>query len=385
MSSESPRPGSHSVLDGQIRGIADECIRLRRKLHLNPELALNEKETAATISSFLSSHGLKPRSFDFPSVICDTGPNPTVAIRADMDALPISENSGEEFSSSREGVMHACGHDAHSAILACSGVLLAMRANRSVRLIFQPAEETGTGAKMMIASGALDGIESVFGLHVWPSLDTGTLAILKGPAMAANSLFTARLTGSGGHGAYPHLAHDTVTAASLFVMNANTIVSRNIDPLESAVVSFGQINGGNAPNVIPAEISLSGTIRSFNPEIHKGLKQMLQKKLQESASSFQLEHAMEWYSEGLTVMNDPAVAERLVSAISPEVKVVKCNPTMGSEDFAYYLQKVKGAFAFLGTGGNEATRRSKHSSVFRLDEQSLYYGMAAEVLAGENI
>ncbi len=370
-----------SGLVDQVRSIMPECIRLRREIHSNPELSMGEHGTAKHLSAFLAAHGLKPTGYGFPSVVCDTGPSPRVAIRADMDALPIVEESGEEFSSMNQGAMHACGHDAHSAILACAGVILS-RAGIPVRLIFQPAEETGQGARMMISEGVLDGVDRIFGLHVWPSLDTGTMAVLDGPAMAGNSLFSARLYGGGGHGAYPHLAADTITAASSFIMNANSIVSRNIDPLDRAVISFGQLEAGRAPNVIPSEVGIKGTIRYFSAETKGVLKGRLERLLADASSSFGLKHAISWFSEGPAVINDSGCAASLSGAISPWVKMVACNPTMGSEDFAYYLHERKGAFAFLGTGSGESTRRSKHSSRFRLDEDSLYYGILSEVVAG---
>lgn len=373
------------ALSGQVRALLPACVDLRRHLHANPELSNNETETAGKISSFLSLHGLKPYSYDFPSVICDTGPDPTIALRADMDALPVKEESGEEFSSRNKGVMHACGHDAHSAMLACAGVLISRRKRRSVRLIFQPAEEVGEGAKRVIGAGALDGIDTIFGLHAWPSLDTGTIAVLSGPAMASNALFSARLSGSGGHGAYPHLARDTVTAAASFVLNANTIVSRNVDPVDSAVISFGQIAGGHAANVIPSEVILKGTVRSFSENTRRIVREGLERMLESAASSYNVSSEIEWYAGGPAVVNDAAVAERCSELFGPEVSVVTCNPTMGSEDFAYYLEKVRGAFAFLGTGGSPETRQSKHSSAFRLDEAALYYGIIAEVLAGESL
>ncbi len=385
MNSHNPDHAVRGQLKEQVSGIMPECRELRRRLHSSPELSLNENATAGAISEFLAANGLSPVSYEFPSVVCDTGPKPAVALRADMDALPIVEDSGEPFSSRNHGAMHACGHDAHAAILACAGVLLHRRKRRSVRLLFQPAEEIGKGARMMIEAGALDGIEQIFGLHVWPSLDTGTIAVLDGPAMAANSLFTISILGEGGHGAYPHLAHDAVAAAASFIMNANTIVSRNIDPLESAVVSFGQINGGTAANVIPSELTIRGTIRSFSPSVQSMLKQRLSKLLSDACSSFCLEHSIEWYSEGPAVVNSVETAEKCRAIMSGPIRIVECNPTMGSEDFAYYLEKVKGAFAFLGTGSSVETRMSKHSSGFRLDEESMYYGIMAEVLAGENL
>lgn len=368
-----------SKIENEIRGVLDECIRLRRELHRHPELSLHEERTARTISLFLSEHGLKTKSYDFPSVVCDTAPHPVVALRADMDALPVEEASGEEFSSENKGVMHACGHDAHSAMLVCTGVVL-HRLGVPVRLIFQPAEELGRGAKMMIEAGALDGIHYIFGLHVWPSIDVGSIAVLNGPAMAAHDEFHITFKGPGGHGAYPHLTRDTVLAASNFILSSQGIVSRVVDPLESAVLSYGRIEGGHASNVIPSKLLLEGTVRTFTPEVRAQIRRSIEQLLGSVCLFYGTEGNIQWEEGGPAVINDSEFAEQCRKVLNGKIKVVDYRPTMGSEDFAYYLQKVRGAFAFLGTGSDSSTRASKHSSIFRLDERSLYYGIMSEVL-----
>lgn len=372
-----------SELGAQVRAILPECVELRRKLHMNPELSLSEKQTVKELSSFLERHGLSPVNLNFPSVICDTAPEPAIALRADMDALPVREDSGEVFSSRNEGVMHACGHDAHSAILAGAGVLIMMRKRAGARLIFQPAEEVGKGAKMMIEGHALDGIKRIFGLHVWPSLDTGTVAVLDGPAMAAHDEFSIEISGGGGHGAYPHLAKDTILAASSIVTEANWLVSRMVDPLQGAVLSFGSIHGGRAGNVIPSEVRLLGTLRSFSEDVRSRLMDGLKRVCDRTATLFDTKVVIEWLSGGPAVINDASFAADCRTVASSFMKSVECSMTMGSEDFAYYLGKVKGAFAFLGTGSDERTRASKHSSAFTLDEESIYYGIMLEVAIAE--
>ncbi len=372
-------------LGAQVRALLPECVELRRKLHMNPELSLSEKQTVKELSSFLERHGLSPVSLNFPSIICDTAPGPAIALRADMDALPVREDSGEVFSSRNEGVMHACGHDAHSAILAGAGVLIMMRKRTGARLIFQPAEEVGKGAKMMIEGHALDGIKRIFGLHVWPSLDTGTVAVLDGPAMAAHDEFSIEISGGGGHGAYPHLAKDTILAASSIVTEANWLVSRMVDPLQGAVLSFGSIHGGRAGNVIPSEVRLLGTLRSFSEDVRSRLMDGLKRVCDRTAALFDTEVAIEWLSGGPAVINDASFAADCRTVASSFMKSAECSMTMGSEDFAYYLEKVKGAFAFLGTGSDERTRASKHSSVFTLDEESIYYGIMLEVAVAEGV
>ena len=372
-------------LGAQVRALLPECIELRRTLHMHPELSLSETETVATLTAFLKRHGLSPVSADFPSIICDTGPEPVIALRADMDALPVKENSGEVFSSRNEGVMHACGHDAHSAILAGAGVLIRKRGRTRARLIFQPAEEIGKGASMMIGSNVLNGIKLIFGLHVWPSLDTGTVAILDGPAMAAFDEFSIKISGGGGHGAYPHLAKDSILAASSIVTSANWLVSRIIDPVQSAVLSFGSIQGGKAANVIPSDVTMSGTIRTFSGEVRDRLMDGLRRVCDRTAGLFGVNVTIDWRSSSPPVVNDASFASGCRTIASSFIKNVECSKTMGSEDFAFYLQKVRGAFAFLGTGKDEGTRASKHSSAFRLDEEAIYYGIMLETAIAEGV
>ncbi|MBX8631977.1 MAG: amidohydrolase [Thermoplasmata archaeon YP2-bin.285] len=370
-------------LERQVLAIVPECIELRRKLHSHPELSLNEHGTASEISMFLRKHGLSAGSYDFPSVVCDIGSKPRMAIRADMDALPVDEASGEAFASEVRGVMHACGHDAHSSILAGAGIVLNQRGKADVRLLFQPAEEVGKGAKMMIGAGALDGVERVFGLHVWPSLDTGTVAILDGPAMSAPDEFSITVKGKGGHGAYPHLTPDTILASSSIITQFNWLVSRRVDPLSSAVISFGELRGGNAHNVIPAEVQMKGTMRTFDADVKGRLVKGMTDICDSTGRTFGLDVKIDWINSGPAVINDAEFAGKCRTVADTFMKSVPCNPTMGSEDFAYYLQKAKGAFAFLGTGKDEATRASKHSSKFRLDEEAIYYGIMLEVLVAE--
>jgi amidohydrolase len=370
-------------LELQVRRILPECIALRRKIHAHPELSLQEKDTAAAISAFLREHGLNPQSYDFPSVVCDSGETAGIALRADMDALPIVEDSGEEFSSSVEGVMHACGHDAHSSILAGAAAVIHNRKRTGARFIFQPAEEIGKGAKMMIEAGALDGMERIFGLHVWPSLETGTVAILDGPAMAAPDVFSIAVRGAGGHGAYPHLASDTILASSSIIGSANWIVSRTLDPLQSGVISFGEIKGGNAPNVIPSDVVMRGTMRSFSKEVRKRLVEGMERACSAAETNFGVKTEFRLLNSGPAVINDAEFAAKCRSLAGRFMGNAACNPTMGSEDFAYYLEKVKGAFAFLGTGGDDGTRASKHSARFRFDEKAMFYGIMLEVIVAE--
>lgn len=370
-------------MDGEARSMLGDCISLRREIHAHPELSSREFRTVSLLSNFLKSRGLHPHSYDYPSLVCDTAPGPEIALRADMDALPVSEASGEPFSSLNEGVMHACGHDAHSAMLACAGVILS-RFGKSVRLIFQPAEETGDGARKMIDSGALEGIRHIFGLHVWPALDTGTFSLSPGPVMAAHDEFLARIEGRGGHGAYPHLTEDTVLASSLFITLATSTAFRKMNPLESGVLSFCRIQGGNAANVIPSSVEISGTIRTFRDEVRKEIMDCLDSSLRAASLTTGVHTSFSLESNGPAVENDVHLSSRWSELLSTFMRQTPSPPTMGSEDFALYLKKVRGAFMFLGTGNSPETRQSKHSSLFRLDENALYYGIIAHTAVGLN-
>ena len=350
-------------------------VEYRRHIHENPELGMDTVETKNYVKKLATDLGFSIKEVG-NGLIVDYGTNPRIALRADMDSLPIVEETGLKFSSKVSGRMHACGHDLHTAVLM--GVMLySKRTNlKPLRFIFQPGEGIGQGAAMMIDGGALEGIANTFGLHVWPSLNVGEYSICRGKAMAAVDSFEIRVKGSGGHGAYPHLAYDSVLESARIIQYLLTVPARKIDPLNSAVLSIGYVNGGKAKNIIPAEVNIGGTVRTYTREDSETIEREVTK--------FRGEHVEVNYVRELPpLINDEKLAGKIDSVASKYLKPVTARPTMGGEDFAFYCSRVPSAFAFLGTGKIKGIEVSKHSSVFDVNEDALKYGLLLHLSAIE--
>ncbi len=343
--------------------VADEVfVQLRRELHASPELAFRETNTAARIADLLESYG-----YDVVRGIGRTGIVATLqageggrslGIRADFDALPITEATGLPYASAAPGRMHACGHDGHTAILLAAARTLAAtrRFSGTLRLIFQPAEEIGGGARAMLADGLLERfpVDAIYALHNWPGTPAGRFGFVEGPAMAAVDQMIVRIRGKGGHGAEPHTAVDPIVAAAQVVVALQTVVSRNVDPRDVAVVSVGSIHGGEASNVIPDEVELKITIRSFRKEVRALLEQRLTDLVRSQAESFGATADISYRRGMPAVVNDPEAlgfARHVAAAtLGPEAIVAGFQPRTASEDFAYFLERVPGAFLFVGNG-----------------------------------
>ncbi len=371
--------------------LQDELIRLRRDIHAHPELGFQEFRTSALVADTLTELGIDVQTEIGRTGVVGTigdGEGPTIAIRADMDALPILENNDAPYSSQNKGVMHACGHDSHTAMLLGAAHLLKQSYAEgnwkgNVRLLFQPSEEAFdadgvSGATAMIADGALDGIDSVIALHVASNRPAGELQFYDGYAMANVDSFEAWVRGDGGHGAYPHGGSDPLFMLSSILPVVYGIPSRRINPLRSCVLSLGQISGGAAPNVIPNEVYIQGTIRSHDPETREAVWAELDKafKIAElMGGTYQLK-----IHKGYPALLNNAKVNNWMRDVAKdlvgETAVINDEFGMGAEDFAYMTQKAKGAMFMLGAAIDDGIVRNHHTDIFDIDESVLPMGSA---------
>jgi len=370
--------------------IKDWIIDIRRELHRFPELMYEEHRTNALVRKKLDGLGIE---YKFP--IAETGVlatigngnGPCIALRADMDALPIHEMADVDFKSEIDGKMHACGHDCHTAmLLGAAKILKDKEINGTIKFLFQPAEEGGAGGEKMTQEGALENpaVERIFGLHVWPFIPTGQVGSRAGAFLAATSFMDIEVVGTGGHAAAPHTCVDPVLASSRIIDSLQSIVSRETDPLESAVVSITAVNGGSAHNVIPESVAIKGTLRSLTMD---GLAN-LQKRVDEICGLVGRANGCEVNvvypgNDYPPTFNDPETWEFAKgvagSMIGPE-NVNELPPVMGGEDFAYYTQKTKGCFVVIGVGNpDKGCIHSVHHPQFKVDEDALPLGTALHV------
>jgi amidohydrolase len=367
-----------------------ELVRLRRAIHSQPELAFEERETAARVAEFLQGAGLALRTgVGGTGVLATTsGAGRRVLLRVDMDALPILEQTGAPYASRVAGRMHACGHDGHVAMGAVAARLLAARAlSGSAAVLFQPAEEGEGGAQAVLRDGALEGVDVVLGVHLWNELPLGVLGVKAGPLMAAVDRLRIVVHGRGGHGGKPHRSADPVLAAAHVVTALQSVVAREVSPLASAVVTIGSIQGGQAFNVIPDEVTLSGTIRSFDESLRRSLPERIRRISQGVAGALQCRAEVEVRRGNPAVVNDPRVAQiarRAAARVVGEASVVEPEPTMGGEDMAVYFERVPGCFVFVGSGNRgRGLDQPHHSPRFDFDEGALSIGCEFLLQAAE--
>lgn len=381
-------PGISSVRP-EIQALHSDLVEWRRNFHKYPELGFQEYLTSEFVARKLQALGI-----DHQTGIAKTGilatipgkqPGPVLAIRADMDALPIQEENDLEYRSHHQGIMHACGHDGHTAIaLGTAKYLAAHRQDfcGTVKIIFQPAEESPGGAKPMIAEGVLQNptVDAIIGLHLWNNLPVGTVGVRSGPLMAAVETFRCTIQGKGGHGAMPHQTIDSILVASQVVQALQTIVARNVDPLDAAVVTVGEFHGGTANNIIAERAELAGTVRYFNPKLGPIIRQRFEQIVAGVCQSHGATYHLDYWQLYPSVVNDPAIADLVRSCAlevveTPAGIVPECQ-TMGAEDMSFFLQAVPGCYFFLGSA-NPAKNLTypHHHPRFNFDETVLTTGV----------
>lgn len=361
-----------------------DVINLRREFHKYPEASLYEYKTIDRIGQELDKLGVPYKKVAGTGIIAEikgNNPGKAIALRADIDALSIKELTECEFKSVNEGFMHACGHDCHISMLLGAAMILNEikdELNGTVRLIFQPAEEIAAGAKKMIEAGALDGVDGVFGIHVWSDIEHGFVCVQEGPLMASADLFTINVHGKGGHGSAPHQGVDAVIASSAIVMNLQSIVSRELSPIEPAVVSIGSVNVGTRFNIIASEGILCGTTRSFNQNIRNKFPEMIKRIAQDTASAFRAEADVEYTFATPVVINDAnccKIAQRSLDAIGAKPIIIE--KITGGEDFAEYMNKIPGMIALVGVRNeSKGACYPQHHPKYAVDEDSLEIGTA---------
>lgn len=361
-------------------------VGMRRALHAIPEPAYEEKKTSQYIANVLSDLSIPFKKVNKTGIVADfdTGKEGiTIAIRADMDALPVVEKTNLPFSSEHEGYMHACGHDGHMAILlGLAMVLNKIKKNLrgKVRLIFQPAEEKPPhgGAKMLIDDGVLDGVSFIIGYHILPAIDTGKFAILDGPVMAAADEFDISIKSKGGHASCPEKTVDTILVAAKVIDALNNIVSRMIPPFEPVVISCGEIHGGHAFNVIPDNVIIRGTVRTFDNEVRALIPEKIKTILSGVCHAFGADCDIEYITCYPPLINDSHTVDFLRNVVISTFgknRLVNIKPLMGSEDFSAYLQYVKGCYFFIGGAIPQGECHYLHSPFYDFDENALKYGV----------
>ncbi|TYP53335.1 M20 metallopeptidase family protein [Thermosediminibacter litoriperuensis] len=386
----------------EVQKIFPKVQALRRDFHAHPELGFEEVRTSKIVAETLKSLGLEVQTGIAKTGVVgllDTGkPGPTVALRADMDALPVRDAKKVPYASTVEGVCHACGHDGHTAMLLGAAMVLSSLKDTftgKVKFIFQPCEEIlPGGAKFMVEAGVLENpkVDNMFGLHLWTNYPAGTVGLKAGPFMAAVDSFTAEIIGKGGHGSAPHETVDAVVVAAQVVTALQTIVSRSVKPSEPAVVSVGTLQAGYTFNIIADIAKISGTVRSYSEEVRTLIQKRMEEILKGITGAYGADYRFNYTRGYPAVITDEKVtgyARQIAAEVVGAENVIDAEPVMGSEDFAYYLQKVPGTFAFVGAK-NEAKGivAPHHHPEFDIDEDALAIGVelfASYVLNNEKI
>ena len=356
--------------------LTPRLVELRKKLHQHPELAFEEHETAEAVTDFLNKLGLQTKTgvgkTGVVALLKGAKPGPTIGIRADMDALPIHEQTGLAFASRLPGKMHACGHDVHTVIALGVAAVLAELKNElhgTVKFIFQPAEETLSGARAMIADGALEDpkLDLILGYHNWPAVQAGKVGYNAGAVMSAADAFDITLKGKDGHGAHPHLAVDALAAGAHLVAQLQTIVSREVKPVSPAVLTIGEFHAGRARNVIAGSAELKGIVRTLEPGLSEKIEAAVRRMLEGMKLGMRIDYTLDWKRVAPPLTNDTGTLNRLLESarsVLGENNVLQLpEPSMGSEDFAWFAERVPAAHLRIGSkidGLDTAIHRSNY-------------------------
>ncbi len=362
--------------------IAPYIIEMRKTIHRHPEVSMQEYWTNDLVAAEMEKDGIPYRKIEPTGVIAEIKgdhPGKTVALRADMDALTVDEKTGLDYASEIPGMMHACGHDTHVAMLLGAAKLLAGMKDQihgTVRLIFQPGEEVAQGASAVIAQGGLDGVDAIFGIHTGGCTPASWISIGWGPIQAGASIFKIKIHGKASHGSQPDAGADATVAAAALVMNIQSIVSRELSPMDACVVTVGKLTSGTRFNVVSGEAELEGTCRFFSPKIRENLPQIMERVAQKTAETYRCTAEVDYRMLCDINTNDDKMAQIMWDAgrkISDSDELLKkMSPMLGSEDFAEYSVRCPAAFAMLGSG----SEYSNHSNYFYAKEETLEVGSA---------
>ncbi|MCC3372977.1 M20 family metallopeptidase [Cohnella sp. REN36] len=371
-----------TIGEHEWKELYERMVEWRRHLHRHPELSFKETATAEMIAGLLETWGLEvQRGVAGTGVVARLRgelPGRTIALRADIDALPIQDEKDVSYASTVPGVMHACGHDGHTAQLLAVAYGYSRNRERTAGtrvFLFQPGEEVLPGGALgMIRDGALDGVDAIYGIHLWSPFPYGRIATRPGPFMASPDEFEIEIVGKGGHAGLPHQATDALVTGAHLVVALQTIVSRNVDPLTSAVVSVGQLQAGTARNVIAERCYLSGTVRTFTPESRTEVRERLEEVARHVCGMHGATYKLTYHEGYPPVVNDPREADRVLrvaGALHRGGPVEVCAPIMAGEDFSYYLRERPGCFFFVGAGAADGSSAPHHHPRFDLDERAM--------------
>lgn len=381
--------------DDPHAALMEEVVAWRRHLHENPELSFQEHETAKFVQEQLEKLPnltlSRPTETSVLAVLKGTaGAGKTVLLRADMDALPIDEEADVPFKSKKAGVMHACGHDGHTAMLLGAAKILSAHPEElhgEVRFIFQHAEEFFPGgAQQVVDAGIMEGVDMVVGEHLMSPVPTGVIVLREGPLLAASDAFDVTIQGKGGHGANPHETVDPVVIAAQIIMALQTVVSRSKDPIDTAVVTVAQVHGGSANNVIPDTVTLGGTVRSFDENVRQMLRARIEQIIKGVCDTYGATYTLDYRFGYRATLNDAGITQLLremTKEVLPDAVLHEGKPNMGSEDFSAYLTKAPGTFIVVGAGGPDAAPH--HHPKFTIDERALEHGVKLYVGAARKL